>query len=114
MDERELKDERRTIMRHKEFWIALGVGAAIGGVAALLYAPQTGTVTRKKLKRGLEDLGDTLEDAGEYLKEQAERLGKEAQKLIDASKDQFDDAVDAATGVVKSANKAARSVSKLV
>jgi len=46
-------------MRHKEFWIALGVGAAIGGVAALLYAPQTGTATRKKLKRGLEDLGDT-------------------------------------------------------
>ena len=64
-------------MRNKEFWIALGVGAAIGGVAALLYAPQTGTVTRKKLKRGLEDLGDTLEDAGEYLKEQAERLGEE-------------------------------------
>jgi len=59
-------------MRHKEFWIALGVGAAIGGVAALLYAPQTGTATRKKLKRGLEDLGDTLEDAGEYLKDQAE------------------------------------------
>ncbi len=54
-------------MRHKEFWIALGVGAAIGGVAALLYAPQTGTATRKKLRRGLEDLGDTLEDAGEYL-----------------------------------------------
>jgi gas vesicle protein len=101
-------------MRNKEFWIALGVGAAIGGVAALLYAPQTGTVTRKKLKRGLEDLGETLEDAGEYLKDQAEKLGKEAQKLIDASKDQFDDAIDAATGVVKSANKAARSVSKLV
>ena len=101
-------------MRHKEFWIALGVGAAIGGVAALLYAPQTGTATRKKLKRGLEDLGDTLEDAGEYLKDQAERLGKEAQKLIDASKDQFDDAVDAATGAVKSANKAARSASKLI
>ena len=36
-------------MRHKEFWIALGVGAAIGGIAALLYAPQTGTATRKKL-----------------------------------------------------------------
>jgi gas vesicle protein len=98
-------------MRHKEFWIALGVGAAIGGVAALLYAPQTGTATRKKLKRGLEDLGDTLEDAGEYLKEQAERLGKEAQKLIEASKDQFDDAIDSAS---KSANKAAKAVTKLV
>jgi gas vesicle protein len=101
-------------MRHKEFWIALGVGAAIGGVAALLYAPQTGTATRKKLKRGLEDLGDTLEEAGDYLKDQAEKLGKEAQKLIEASKDQFEDVVDAASGVVKSANKAAKAVTKLV
>jgi len=98
-------------MRHKEFWIALTVGAAIGGVAALLYAPQSGTATRKKLKRGLADLGETLEDAGDYLKDQAERLGKEAQKLIEASKGQFEDAVNAATGVVKSANKA---VNKLV
>lgn len=101
-------------MRHKEFWIALGVGAAVGGVAALLYAPQSGTATRKKLKRGLEDLGDSLEDAGEYLKDQAEKLGKEAQRLIDAGKDQFEDAVDLATGVAKSANKAAKAVTKLV
>ena len=96
-------------MRHKDFWIALGVGAAVGGVAALLYAPQSGTATRKKLKHGLDDLGSTLEDAGEYLKDQAERLGKEAQRLIDASRGQFDDAIDAATGIVKSANKTLRA-----
>jgi gas vesicle protein len=105
-------------MRHKDFWIALGVGAAVGGVAALLYAPQAGTATRKKLKRGLEDLGETLEDAGEYIKDQAERLSKEAQKMIDASKGQFDDAIDdaigAASGVVKSANKAAKAVTNLM
>jgi gas vesicle protein len=87
-------------MRHKEFWIALGIGAAVGGVAALLYAPQSGTVTRKKLRRGLEDL--------------AEKLGKEAQKLIDASKEQFDDAFDTASGAVKSATRTAKAVTKLV
>jgi gas vesicle protein len=92
-------------MRHKEFWIALGIGAAVGGVAALLYAPQSGTVTRKKLRRGLEDLGETLE---------AEKLGKEAQKLIDASKEQFDDAFDTASGAVKSATRTAKAVTKLV
>ena len=38
-------------MRHKEFWIALGVGAAVGGVAALLYAPQSGTAKRVRPNR---------------------------------------------------------------
>jgi gas vesicle protein len=101
-------------MRSKHFVLALGVGAVLGGVAALLYAPQTGTATRKKLKRSFEDMGDTLEDAAEYLKDQAERLGKEAERLIEASKDQFEDVVDAANGVVKSATKATRLVAKLI
>ncbi len=105
-------------MRHKEFWIALGIGALAGGVAALLYAPQSGEKTRKQLKRGVEDLGESLneslEETAEYLKDQADRLGKEAQKLLDASKQHFDVAMDAAGDVVKSANKAAKTVSKLV
>jgi gas vesicle protein len=98
-------------MRNKEFWIALGFGALAGGVAALLYAPQSGAQTRKKLKRGIEDAGEALEEAGDYLRDQAEYLSREAQKLIERSKDQFDDAMDAASGV---AAKAAKSVQKLV
>jgi gas vesicle protein len=101
-------------MRHKEFWIALGVGALAGGIAALLYAPATGVQTRKKLKRGIEDAGEALEDAGDYLKDQAEKLSKEAQKLIDRSKGQFEDVVDVASGYVKTAAKAAKAVQKLV
>lgn len=91
----------------KKFWIAFAVGALVGGVAALLYAPQSGVSTRKKLKRGLEDIGDNLSDAAEYLKEQAERLSKEAQRLIDSSKGQFGDALEAAQGYVKGASDAA-------
>ena len=63
-------------MRYKEFWIALGLGALAGGLAALLYAPQSGEKTRKQLKRSLEDAGDALQDAGDYLKDQAERLSR--------------------------------------
>lgn len=98
-------------MRHKEFWIALGIGAVVGGVAALLYAPQSGATTRKKLKRGIEDLGDTLQDSADYLKKQAESLGKEAQKLVEYSKDRFEDVVDEAQGYIKTANK---TIHKLV
>ena len=99
----------------KKFWIALAVGALVGGVAALLYAPQSGPSTRRKLRRSLEDLGDNLSDAAEYLKEQAERLSKEAQRLIETSKGEIYDAVDAAGGYVKdTAGKASASVSRLM
>jgi gas vesicle protein len=101
-------------MRHKEFWIALSIGALAGGIAALLYAPQNGTATRKKLKRGMADLGDTLQDSADYLKKQAETLGKEAQKLIDYSKDQLENLTDEAQGFVKTANKTLKAASKLV
>jgi gas vesicle protein len=98
-------------MRNREFWIALGVGAVAGGVVALLYAPQSGAQTRKKLRRGIEDAGEALEEAGDYLRAQAEYLSHEAQKLIERSKDQFEDALDAASGA---ATRAAKSVQKLV
>ncbi len=97
-------------MRHREFWIALGVGALAGGVAALLYAPQSGVKTRKQLKRGIADAGDALEEAGDYLKKQAEYLSKEAQKLIDSSKDQFNAVVDTASDYASTAQKAARKL----
>ena len=101
-------------MQKKEFWLILGVGALVGGIAAILYAPQSGASTRKKLKRGLEDLSDNLEEAAEYLKEQAERISEEAQRLIDSNKGQFNDAIDAASGYVQTATKATKAVSKLI
>ena len=102
------------MMRHKEFWFALTVGALAGAVAALLYAPQSGASTRKKIRRSIEDMGDTLEDSADYLKSQAEKLSKEAQRLIDYSKGQFENAVDHANTVASFGTKAAKAVSRLV
>ncbi len=97
-------------MGKKEFWIALAIGAAAGGVVALLYAPQSGDKTRKQLKRNLDDAGDALEEAGEYLKKQADRLAKEAEKLMEVGKDQFNDAVEVASDYVATAKKSARKL----
>lgn len=87
----------------KKFWIGLALGALAGGIAALLYAPQSGASTRRKVRRSLDDMGDNLSDAADYVKEQAERLSKEAQKLIDGGKSQFGDVLDAAQGYAKAA-----------
>jgi gas vesicle protein len=92
-------------MSEKGFWIAFGAGLAVGAGIALLYAPQSGVATRKKLRNGIEDAGDYLEDAGDYLKEQAEKLSKEAHKAIKLTRDYADTAVDAAGDFVASAAK---------
>ena len=76
-------------MRQRTFWIAFGLGAVVGGVAAILCAPQSGAMTRRKLRRSVEDLSDNLQDAGDYLKEQAERLSKEARSSSTPAKSQL-------------------------
>jgi gas vesicle protein len=101
-------------MSEKGFWIAFISGAAIGAGVALLYAPQTGKATRKKIKGSIDDAGEYLEDAGDYLKEQAEKLTKEAHKVIKISKEYADNAVDAAGDLVATAAKSAKQVRSLI
>jgi gas vesicle protein len=97
-------------MSLKNLAFAFGIGASVGAAVALLYAPQTGVVTRKKLKRSAEDAGDYLEDAASYLKDQAEKLSKEAQKLAKKTQSQVEDAVDQAGDLVASAVKSAKAL----
>jgi len=97
-------------MRQRTFWIAFGMGVVVGGAAAILCAPQSGAVTRRKLRRSMEDMSDNLQDAGDYLKDQADRLTKQAQQLISTGREQLGSVVDTATDYVKTANKAVQSV----
>ena len=101
-------------MSEKSFWFALSAGIAIGAGVALLYAPQSGVVTRKKLKRNIDDAGDYLEDAGDYLKEQADKLTKEAHRAIEISKKYADGAVDTAGDFVASAAKSVKQVRSMI
>jgi gas vesicle protein len=95
-------------MSAKNYWLAFGIGVSAGAAIALLYAPQSGERTRKKLRKGVEsavgDASEHLKDAGDYLKAQAERLSDEAQSAIKRARGQapefVDKAVDRASGVV--------------
>lgn len=84
-------------MSARNVWFAFGIGAAAGAAVALLYAPQSGQRTRKKLGRAYEEATDYLEDATDYLKDQADRLAKQSQKLYAQSKDAASDAYDSAS-----------------
>jgi gas vesicle protein len=101
-------------MNGKSFWIVFGTGVAIGAGVALLYAPQSGVITRKKLRSGIEDAEDYLEDAGDYLKEQAERLSKEAQKAFKMTREYANDTVDSAGDFLAGAAKSVKQAKSLV
>lgn len=97
-------------MTARGVWIAFAIGVAAGTCVALLYAPQTGTRARKKLRRGVEDAGDSLRDAGDYLKSQAEKLSSEAQNLYGRGKSGVGDAIDSASSYAGSKAKQVRSL----
>jgi gas vesicle protein len=101
-------------MNGKSFWIIFGTGVAVGAAVALLYAPQSGVATRKKLRSGIEDAQDSLEEAGDYLKEQAERLSKEAQKVLKTTREYANDTVDSAGDFLAGAAKSVKQAKSLV
>lgn len=63
---------------------ALLVGAAIGGALGVLFAPDKGSETRKKLLSKGEDLKDTVKDKFNNFVSEA---GKEGNKVKDKVKD---------------------------
>ena len=52
---------------------ALLVGAAIGGVLGILFAPDKGSETRKKIAGKTSDLADSLKDKFNELLEEAKK-----------------------------------------
>ena len=97
-------------MNAKGYWIAFAIGVTAGAGIALLYAPQNGTRARKKLRRGVEDAGESLRNAGDYLKEQAERLSGEAQSIYGRGKSGVGDALDSASSYAGAAAKQVKSL----
>jgi gas vesicle protein len=73
-------------------------GAAIGAGLALLFAPQSGEETRKKIK----DMGDKLANEA---KENYEKISKETQKAIETVKTTTDKAVEQVKAFVEGAKE---------
>ncbi len=101
-------------MSAKGYWIAFVVGVSAGAAVALLYAPDSGVKTRKRIGRSIDDSVESLEDAAEYLKEQAENLSSQAKATYKRTRSQVDDAVgsmaDAVSGAAKGAAKSVQSL----
>jgi gas vesicle protein len=97
-------------MSEKNYWLAFGIGVVTGAGIALLYAPQNGARTRKRLRRGVRDAGDYLENAGDYLKTQADRFSAEAHKALDRAKNQVENVIDKTGDTVADAVKSAQSL----
>lgn len=79
--------------------LAFLLGAAVGGAAGLLMAPNTGPTTRKKLKKGIAELQDRGEhmydDAEKAIEEKAEEIATLAKSQVDAVKGAISDGKNA-------------------
>ena len=72
------------------FGIGLLVGAVIGGVIALLYAPKTGKETRQLIKDKATEVVDTVKEATsgviDTVKESASEVSRKGQAAVKAMK----------------------------
>ena len=94
------------------FWLIFTIGVAAGATAALLYAPQPGTKTRRQIRRKAGDAGDYVQDqyesASGYLKEQASELGKQAGQTYKKTKSIASEYADDLAGNLQSAVKSVK------
>ena len=65
--------------------IVLGIlaGAAVGAVLGVLFAPDKGSNTRRKITRKGEDMVEDLKDKANLLAEEASHLARQANRLVD-------------------------------
>src|SRR5690606_36292645 len=68
----------RTHSRTLERIALLGLGAVAGAGAALLFAPASGSETRRKLKDGAENLAKDANELGKKMVREAQDLGERA------------------------------------
>ena len=83
-----------------KFLTALLVGAAAGATVALLFAPQSGTKTRRQLRRGFEDASDRIRDVAGTVGDHAGRYVERGKNVVEMVADMGSSAYTAARKVV--------------
>ena len=65
-------------------------GAAIGAAIALLYAPASGTETRRKIKKSADEGRAALMDKGKEVFDRSRDLYEKGKKIADEAADMFE------------------------
>lgn len=73
-----------------ESLVWLLVGAAVGASVALLYAPQSGEITRRLMGRKLADGRDALSEQGSDLLDKSRVLFEKGRKVADDAAELFE------------------------
>ncbi len=73
-------------MKNSKVLSALLLGAAAGAILGILFAPESGAETRKKIKKKSKEFGDRLKtsinDIGENISEKFSSVKREADDLL--------------------------------
>ena len=68
---------------NKKIMIALGAGLAIGGILGILFAPDKGSETRRKIKDSGTRLTDNLKETANSFRKKAENMKKDITERFD-------------------------------
>ena len=72
----------------KALWFVAGV--AVGSTLALLFAPSSGRVTRRRISRVAERGRETLTETGQDLVDRGKDLYEKGRKMADEAAEMFD------------------------
>jgi gas vesicle protein len=72
----------------------VGLGALVGSVVALLFAPQSGTETREDIKAAAEKLKDKAEELSKTISETAQTAYDKSRDVVENASSKMGDAID--------------------